>query len=347
MLSFPVVRLKRVVIWACPWILILITSPALAAERCTNAIALQLVAPLREDNPYRVAVEHGNLGAGVHEAWMNEMAERGVKEARFHIGFTWSDQTKETRVLSSGYFTDYGETGSEIRDVSDREFDQLRKVLEPIALQHARFEIPKILKQSGYRNAAGSLEEVLLNNECLPISRAMPELHDLEQTELMRASQEGDVATVKSWIAQGKPLNAKDQHGWSALLVALNSDSSEIARMLVEGGADVNLSDATGSTPLMLVTIHNNTEMMKLLIQHGAKLDIADRNGFTPLMLAASYGNLEATRVLIANGADVNLRTSNGRTALSEALKKKSQPVIDELLRSGAHEELVSSKPKS
>src|SRR5258708_33485240 len=99
MFSFSVVSLKRVVIGACPWILILITSPALAAERCTNAIALQLVAPLRDDNPYRVAVEHGNLGAGVHEAWMNELAESGTKEVRFHVDFTWSDQTQDIHVL--------------------------------------------------------------------------------------------------------------------------------------------------------------------------------------------------------------------------------------------------------
>jgi hypothetical protein len=316
-----------------------------AHGRCKPGEALQLVVHLSKDNAYRIAAEHGMIGAGRHETWMDEMMAAGAKEARFQVRFSKSHDVQVVHVVASSYFAEYGDPNSEIRDIdAETQFGAIREKLQAIALERARSKIPALLKKSDYQNAAGTLDEVLLASECLPPITAIANLEDLEDTPLMRAAEHGDLLAVKSLLKKSllkkdEPLNAVNQRGWSALLVAMNSGQREIARTLIEAGADVNLPDKWGLTPLMLAAVHDDVDLIKLLIEYRANMDAVDTSGMSALMLAAYYGRLEATRALLANGANVNLRTADGRTALTEALKKRNQAVVNELLRSGAQVE--------
>ncbi len=73
-------------------------------------------------------------------------------------------------------------------------------------------------------------------------------------------------------------------------------------------------------------------EIAKLLIQHGADVNSKDCNGWNPLMVAVNRGymsdpnkqSLEFAKLLIDNGADVNAKNNNGKTALDYAKKTKN-----------------------
>ena len=62
-------------------------------------------------------------------------------------------------------------------------------------------------------------------------------------------------------------------------------------------------------TPLHIAAEHNHPQIARVLIEHGANIE-AKRNGLlTPLHYAASNGSLATARVLVDAGADANAQS--------------------------------------
>lgn len=74
------------------------------------------------------------------------------------------------------------------------------------------------------------------------------------------------------------------------------------------------MQDKDGRTPLMFAVAEGNFDVAKSLIEHGADLNIQNNNGETALHLAAIYGNDKIARLLLKHGAAVNQYTLEGVT---------------------------------
>lgn len=139
------------------------------------------------------------------------------------------------------------------------------------------------------------------------------------ENPLIKAVYNKDIKQVKSLIANGSDINAKEQ-GFSsrtALHTAIQENNLKIVRLLLNAGADVNSLDEEGNTPLMLLDDETNVEIVSLLIKYGTKLDIQNKeNQQTALLTAAMEENFKVMRVLIESGANVNLRDEDGDSAL-------------------------------
>lgn len=146
---------------------------------------------------------------------------------------------------------------------------------------------------------------------------------------LYRAADTGDLKLVKEQLAAGAKVDApwegKTPLIWAAMLNLNYAKEDpeyrllklEIAKLLVEKGADVNASDATGMTALHWTEMLNFPEYARLLIQHGARVNIRTSLGMqTPLYYACLANNVDSVDLLIKNGADVNVRDWEGRTIL-------------------------------
>jgi len=163
---------------------------------------------------------------------------------------------------------------------------------------------------------------------------------------LMRALHLGDMGLAKSLIAAGANVNGPDRHGNTALMIAANraelgalrqllrsgaavdaknedaltalffTDSRDIAKELIEHGADVNATSRFNITPLM-VAVSYDPPIVRLLIANGANVNAKDVNGVTALMLAALHGRANNVKILIEAGAHVNTKDNKGGTALS------------------------------
>jgi ankyrin repeat protein len=110
------------------------------------------------------------------------------------------------------------------------------------------------------------------------------------------------------------------------LLYAAREGSAEVARMLIEAGADIEQADANGTTPLLAAVINDHMAVARLLIESGANVNAVDWYGQTPLWAAVDVRNvdvpgptrdngvdrapvLEVIKLLLERGAEVDART--------------------------------------
>ena len=77
--------------------------------------------------------------------------------------------------------------------------------------------------------------------------------HGSGKRNLIEVVENGSRAGVVSALVRGEDIEQTDDHGHTALVVALNAGHVHLARLLVEKGANINYVDHDGYTPLMWV----------------------------------------------------------------------------------------------
>jgi hypothetical protein len=85
--------------------------------------------------------------------------------------------------------------------------------------------------------------------------------------DLIQAATRGNLREVKRLVAKGADVNAKADHGYTALMVASRNGHSEVVKLLLAKGADVNARSSGGETALILASREN---AKKQLIMAGA-----------------------------------------------------------------------------
>ena len=133
---------------------------------------------------------------------------------------------------------------------------------------------------------------------------------------LYTACFNGYVEVAKLLIEKGADVNTTISNGFTPLYVACLNGDAELVKLLIEKGADVNPTKSDGLTPLYGACLKGHAELVKLLIEKGADVNVTTSNGFTPLYVACLNGDAELVKLLIEKGADVNPTKSDGLTPL-------------------------------
>ncbi len=101
---------------------------------------------------------------------------------------------------------------------------------------------------------------------------------------LWQAAITGNTAVVQQHIAAGTDLDAKEDYGGSTpLILAAIFGKKEVARILIDAGADLELRNSKGSTALHQACFFCRGEIVKMLLKAGADSSQTDRDGRTPL----------------------------------------------------------------
>ena len=107
-------------------------------------------------------------------------------------------------------------------------------------------------------------------------------------------------------LDMGANVNAVNELGQSALMVAGFHNQLEAAKSLLKAGANVDLADHEGNTVLMGASQEGQIPMIKLLLEEGnADSNIVAESGDTAMSIAAKHGHLEAVKLLVEHGAKV------------------------------------------
>ncbi len=99
--------------------------------------------------------------------------------------------------------------------------------------------------------------------------------------ELQQASREGDIETVRRCLENGVDQNEHPgmPREASPLMRAASKGHLDIARLLLEKGANINFSDGDSFTALTLACENKHWDVVKLLAEHGADFTIMNASG--------------------------------------------------------------------
>ncbi len=140
------------------------------------------------------------------------------------------------------------------------------------------------------------------------------EMGYLKETPLHLAAVDDFPSIAAMLIKKGANVNAALAGGGSAEgITPLHlAESTEMATILLEAGANPNAIDSSGMTPLS----HARKETILPLVKAGANVNAKDGEGRTPLFNAQG----DSISLLLKAGADVNITNNEGKTPLVDAV---------------------------
>lgn len=126
-------------------------------------------------------------------------------------------------------------------------------------------------------------------------------------------------------------VNTKNDHGLTALHVAINQDALDIIKLLMNKNANPNISCNQSYTPFHIAASKGNIEALKLMYKK-SELEFVTREGATALLLAARSNSLEAVNFLVAKGCSCKALDAKGNGLLHYAAGSSTPKILSELL---------------
>lgn len=134
----------------------------------------------------------------------------------------------------------------------------------------------------------------------------------------------GDFARARQMLASDASLlDTRSADGFPPLGLAIFFRHGELARWLIEQGADVDAAaeNAQRVAPLHAAAAVCDRETARLLLARGADPHAKQQLDYTPLHGAASRGDVELAKMLLAHGADLAAKGTDGKTPADIAEK--------------------------
>ena len=151
--------------------------------------------------------------------------------------------------------------------------------------------------------------------------------------DIWTAAREGNREAVMRSLEAGTTVNDREpQNGATALNTSALYGQAEIARLLIEKGADVSVANRDGNTALHLASFFAYPDLVGLLLNKGAVVRVKNSRGETPLdMVSADWSpELEGVYRHVGNLID---------RELDLARIKQARPKVARLLRDRAVKE--------
>jgi ankyrin repeat protein len=155
-----------------------------------------------------------------------------------------------------------------------------------------------------------------------------------QPSDIYEAVIAGDFEAARKFlVSDPKSINTHSRDGFTALGFAAFFSRSDIARYLLEQGADPNIASGNDLkvAPLHSSVAAKSFEITVMLLDRGANPNAMQQNDVTPLHAAAHNNSPAIVKVLLKSGADKHLKTKDGKDAMDFAKEVGAKEVIDML----------------
>ncbi|TMW69733.1 hypothetical protein Poli38472_001889 [Pythium oligandrum] len=199
-------------------------------------------------------------------------------------------------------------------------------------------------------NTTLTCQERVEGGEQRPHSRGDVEQQDRmarkKEKKLWAAAEDGDEELAKDLLNGGVDVEAKNENGESALLLASKNENADVVKVLLnEGKAKVNTHDKYKRTALHWAVYNDDLEVVTLLLAAKVRVNVAVRDVdypndwekyrlYLPIHIACARGQLDVGKALLAHGAKVNKDVGYSMsTPLHMACDHGHASMVEELLK--------------
>ena len=148
------------------------------------------------------------------------------------------------------------------------------------------------------------------------------------QLDCFDAARQNDVSRLMElWKIDADTLSSKNENGFTPLILAIYYGHQEASIYLIEQGVEVNYISQEG-TALNGAAVKGYVQLAKMLLENGADPNLSDASGNTPLIYSAMIGHEEMAELLLNHKANKNQKDSRGWTALDWAKKNNRENLI-------------------
>ena len=170
-------------------------------------------------------------------------------------------------------------------------------------------------------------------------------VNDIVKRYLHEAVKRQDQDLVVSFLrlrneVNGMDADARDGYGMTALMWAAGHGYHEIAKLLLDYGADIEARNDLLSVVSIEKLETGKSDYWNLIDQMGTQ-EAKKHHGWTALIWAARNGQTDMVNLLLGRGANINAITKDGFTALVHAISSKHIETAQLLLERGADPDLA------
>ncbi|CAJ1349831.1 unnamed protein product [Effrenium voratum] len=226
--------------------------------------------------------------------------------------------------------------------------DALRRELaRRLELSNFRqLQLAKGEKVLGPDSPWSSKEEAQGPDTLVAIVRPYLAADDPRHSLLFQSAKSGDLEKLVRLLEEPCDPNAvKTSTDSLALHEAAEQGHAEVARVLLEAGANKNREDCNGGTALHDAAWNGHHEVVQLLVEKRANLDKLNfTRGDSPLHCAAYKGYSKVVHLLLQGKADTGKNNFLGEAPLHSAAIRNQHEIVRQLVEGGADKDKANGR---
>lgn len=164
------------------------------------------------------------------------------------------------------------------------------------------------------------------------------------------AVEKQDYAEIQSILGDKNiKIDETDFQKRTALMMAVQRNDVQAAKLLIEAGANVNMKNNIHDTPYLLAGAEGYNEILLLTLENGANLEDTNCYGGTAIIPASEKGHFKTVEILLDAGINPNHVNNLGWTALMEAVllgngSKVYVDIVNTLIKGNADPNIPDKK---
>mmetsp|Transcript_69913 Transcript_69913/g.130641 ORF Transcript_69913/g.130641 Transcript_69913/m.130641 type:complete len:238 (+) Transcript_69913:29-742(+) len=173
------------------------------------------------------------------------------------------------------------------------------------------------------------------------LRRVVESKDDDARTAFHRACVAGHLEVARFLLEQGADILCCDDGGWTPLHSCSSKGDASLVELLLEKRAEVDAVTGAGVASIHFAASKGHMDVLQALVAAGAKKNVRDKHRSTPLLRAAGTGRTEALRLLLNAKADARLVDAAGDNVLHASINGQHIGACEVLMACDAAEELM------